>query len=525
LIVDDEPEVAHRLQHALSWEDYGYTQPVVALSAEAALRLLEKEAFDLLITDIRMPGMDGLALLEQVQGNQANLKRLVVSAFDDYEYIRGALRLGVLDYLLKPVDIHELEDIMLKLAKEDTLGDLSSKDESSTVIDDQFREHFLYRWIMGSIAPYEITERLDMARINVTGRRMTVCALRVIKKGGKADEFTSRNLSDALHHVINGKKDAFTFRELEDLYIMVLTDPIETQDQDNPALETMQNLIHRLRLAFNIEVFIGVGRTVIDPQNIRSSYLLARRLVEHSILQAPGVVMDGKDSLLSDTSYRYLSRIDFDALHMMLRNGDEKRASRFILQIMSETGINDGGQALDLNLVMSEILVQTGMMVNRFGAGRSFPVDQWYARYQRVVSAGDFQLWVDAMVSEAAGFLRNTGQHPIIKQMLNIMQESLSDSSLCLKTITSRIPLSATYLGQLFHQETGNLFTSCLADMRIAEAKRLLASSAKRINEIADDLGFNNQSYFNKVFKKHTGQTPAEYRRNSGSFIVPSFSG
>ena len=169
LIVDDEKSILENIQKAIPWEELGIETVFTAQNGSDALSLLEAYHIDLLISDIRMPGMDGLTLLKHVRAVYPNIRCILLSAYGEFEYARTALTLGIENYLLKPLSVEELIASIQK-----SLDNLA---QSKHIDQNLFHDNILLRWITGTISEDELVERTPVLNINLYSRNYSVILL------------------------------------------------------------------------------------------------------------------------------------------------------------------------------------------------------------------------------------------------------------------------------------------------------------------------------------------------------------
>lgn len=508
LIVDDEPAVLSLLSDGIPWEDLGFKVPRLFSGAEKALYALHEESVDLLITDVQMPGMSGLDLIETVRKAWPALHIIVISAFDNFTFIRRALQLGVRDYLLKPLDEHELTEILISISEQDVMDSSSHR----------YVDSFLYRWLHGSIAPYELPERLSLAGINLDRALQCVSIIRIFDTDSSLNKATNDILVSACARSIPKDIKYYCFRDEVRQFVLFLF-----QHDDNAiSLEIekemlLEKLGRRIYLGSGLNFFITVSPCTEDIDEVPELYRRSRHFIEYSLIKPVNTVLSF--SQIIDSASRtsnILDAIDFEMIRseLLLEHPDA-----VIDHIVSSLRIFDeqAPASFDLRFIIQEILMTIARTINSVLIGEGFTVEEWFEAFNKVRSPGDFLYWLREHVEKAVELIRFAKDDlpPVIQQIISLMKHNLADKGLCLKSIGYEVGMNPTYLGQLFRNEMGMLFTKHLTELRIGEAKRLLDTTDNRVQDIADLVGFSNQSYFNKVFKKYTGSTPMEYKRKN----------
>jgi len=187
ILVDDEPAILNSLRSVIPWEEYGFDTIKCVSNAEEALYYLQCHPVDLLITDIKMPQMNGIILMHRVSKRYKNIGYIVLTAYDEFEYAREALQLGAENYLLKPINVKELEFSVRK-----ALDNLNSRRIAEQTLNSNycvFKDNLLSRWLDGSIEESELRERAGIMSINIFCRNYCVVLLKLLEQSLKINTF------------------------------------------------------------------------------------------------------------------------------------------------------------------------------------------------------------------------------------------------------------------------------------------------------------------------------------------------
>lgn len=513
VIVDDEPAVLSTLDEKISWEDLGYEPPSLFSSAKKAYEHICEAQVDLLITDVQMPGLNGLELIERISMRRDDIHIIVISAFDHFEYIRRALQLGVRDYLLKPLDDHELTELLLAISEQQLASTVPEQTVSTGYV-----ESFLYRWLHGSISAYELPERLTVAGIDLENKSMSIGMIRIFTSPQASQAEIYEQLVAACQKVIPRSIEWYCFRDELRQFVLFFSQPSEIEPPLEAACERLcEQIGTRINRINGLNYFIAVSPSTEEIERLPDLYRKTDHFIEYSLIKPVNTVLAVSQAL--DSAARIssvLEAINFDYIRSELLEEHEQEVFDYIvssLRIFDE----HPPAGLDLRFIIQEVLMTMARTIDSVTSGPSQGIEQWFEAFERVRSRSDFLSWLDEHVRKAVSLIQSGKSElsPVISQIISLMKSNLSDTGLCLKGIGYEVGMNPTYLGQLFRNETGMLFTKYLTELRIAEAKRLLDTTSQRVQDIADLIGFSNQSYFNKVFKKYTGLTPMEYKRKA----------
>jgi len=183
LIADDEPFIVEGLKHILNWEEYGIELTCTASNGIEALDIMKKEGAELLITDIKMPKMNGLELIQKVKELNPNTHFIILSGYDEFEYLKESIKLGIENYILKPINFEELEETILNI-----INKLDHKNLQDSYLNKDIsiiKNNILYRWVTGSISEAELIERSSLLDIPLNFSKYVVCILKLLPNGNE----------------------------------------------------------------------------------------------------------------------------------------------------------------------------------------------------------------------------------------------------------------------------------------------------------------------------------------------------
>ena len=495
LIVDDEKSILENIQKAIPWEELGIETVFTAQNGSDALSLLEAYHIDLLISDIRMPGMDGLTLLKHVRDVYPNIRCILLSAYGEFEYARTALTLGIENYLLKPLSVEELIASIQK-----SLDNLA---QSKHIDQNLFHDNILLRWITGTISEDELVERTPVLNINLYSRNYSVILLH------QSQHHNLLPLSSKLETEL--KKD-YTVYSL-------------AQDNDNRILILASHEINAIRLCRQVQhvldtanaskdVIAAVGSVISGSAELSRSYSDAKSTLQYAKLFSSMQVIAFEETFTSRINPLSQSRVQnilaSDTVEAAISSGkilfddlfNLASTSREVHDLASEIGATIIAKAMD------ELPQGTFSQLNATLSERCGPL----AQYPEKTS---YYTWLETLITETwLLYHSQTGSiSPIVSQALRYIKENFS-ASVSIKEFCNQFDINASYLGYLFKTETGVFFNDYVSQVRINNAMLLLENTHKKIAEIAERVGFSNVSYFIKCFRGHTGISPAKYRQN-----------
>lgn len=277
LIADDEPFIVEGLKQILNWQKYNIEIVITASNGIEALELIKKTGAQILITDIKMPKMNGLELIKRVKELKLNTHIIVLSGYDDFEYLKESIKLGIENYLLKPINCEELEETVLNVVNK-----LEHKNLQDFYIHkdmDIIKNNILYRWVNGSISQNELIERVALLDISLEYSEYIVCILRL---SPNSNEHTNRyalaqKAEVICFQTISSYSSGIVFCAPENNIIFIMN---ALEDSKKLAEQCINNLKDKL----NTKCFFTIGSLEHDYSLLSRSYYRALELQQHLLL-------------------------------------------------------------------------------------------------------------------------------------------------------------------------------------------------------------------------------------------------
>ncbi|MFC4599031.1 response regulator [Cohnella hongkongensis] len=529
-IVDDESSVRSGLRECVDWNAFGIEVAGEAEDGEIALQaILAAKDVRIVLTDVRMPHMDGIALAQRLAEAEHPAKIVFVSGYGDLDYLKMAIKLDAVDYLLKPVRLHELSELIGRVVRKldeeeadrDRLNGLRIKLNQSIPL---LRERHLTALVLDGVQDSEaLRDRFAFLgiRLPVDEIRLSVFAVRiddyaqtfgaVPEKERQLRSFVLLNVCEDLMNAV-GAGHAFEVRPGEYAGIVRL-DSDSDEDGLFAFIGKIKEQINRL---LRLNVTIGVGPTAESWEALPEAYRLASQAAEHKWYLGKNNVIT-MDVLAGSAVPVHPSRGGGDAREIaaLLRSPDWDAVRAAAEEMLSAGERADGVvrsriACARLLAVCSELRLELGLPGDR-------------------LEESELRLWTAISASETMSELRESvlshlrlvfGEisakrekktHNVVAQIRRYIEEHYAEE-LTNARIASSVYLTTTYVCLLFKQETGMTLNDYVIETRIAQAKRLLADPANRLYDVCYAVGYKDPGYFGKLFKKMTGYTPGEFR-------------
>jgi len=514
LIIDDEPRQVRSLANVIRRLRPDFTVRE-AFDGLSGWRVLETERVDAVITDIRMPGMDGIELVRQISERLPHVKMVLLTGYGEFQYAREALRSGVLDYLVKPVGLREIQS-MLELI-ERTLEKEADAHYKTSV----YRDYWFHQLLSDQLT---VQMEKEMEVLLPAGDAIQVLVVRS-QGDGECPERVREELKLQLDERLRDRDAAVPFLirsascEWTGLIVMRSSAPdsqsVRVRQSVRLALERCEDRCG-LRLAAGIS-----SRKELSVPQIRQAYDEARMALRHLFYQAaePLVPYETVAPFALVAASVWHGREE--TMLRAIRASDWKTVSDTVHDLFRQFSRPPYPDPEQLKTDMAHFVLRICAQLKGFLPDASTSCDEQEIK-RKIISCADVQAlryafkeilmrWLD----EAADWSRSKSA-ALVKHALEYMESHYMED-ISLELTARKLRLSPSYCSNMFKQVTGVGFSEYLIRIRIAKAKEMLLHTDEKICDIARKTGFHDAAYFNRVFKRETGLTPNTFRQSTGS--------
>lgn len=521
LIVDDEFWIGVLIRKLICWQELGLECLDVLDNGEAAFRMIREQRPDIVITDVRMPKIDGLDLIKMTRDSQIPAYFVVVSGYKEFEYAHRALTYGVDDYILKPVNGGEINEALRKIkGKLDDQEQFITMQEEmkKTVVESRkiIRRDFLKN-IIDQEDPGALAE-LPVAMTGAAYRGLDIKLDRVedVRSEERQDRVTAERVRAIIEPVLKPELDELLICEKENLHIYCLFnyDPKRRREVMKLVSSILLKIKEYLMGFDQYEVTIGIGTERRTFSEIRFSILEAYRAVCNRMRFGTGrLIYFDQISSLGGGGLKER----FEEMRGSLCSGIEAGNGEAVADCVGE--LLDGGhirETVDASVYyeLAERLADT--FFEQLGQEEA-------ARRKREL-LGKCQhccklpQLVRLLKGELGGYLeslRDLAETKSVKPIRQTKQyiEAHYREKILLEDIAAVVDLNPVYFSALFKKETGMNFSAYLISVRMDKAKQMLTATNETVAAIGDAVGYGDQKYFSQLFKKVVGVKPAVYRR------------
>ena len=524
MIIDDDPMVCGLLREVINFEKLSLNLVCEAADSDTARELYLIHRPKIIITDINIPFISGLELAEEFVQIDPEIRFIVITGYDNFDYVRKSVKLGAVDLLLKPIVSDSINESLLKAVnyfeklkqKNASIESLQSLLENNLPT---LRETFMAKLLNHPpVQPDEILQKMAELGINFTGKYF--CAVITVNdillpETARTDETVMLLIKETLvKQLEQAGFGVFSFFDSQFRLNCALNWNFE--GGDNIIEEVLEKVKEHLFFVIGCRVYAGIGLTVSHPAELYKSHQEAA--IAYNCQSVPGnstIIhyknidrfegpLPSKESLIVQLVSEFRAN-NFEGISRMLsqhirsfpeygRDGD-RRLGEFLFEYVSAIILESIRFNLDIEKVESITKVATNLLY-----------------YHNPALQTSYVLDLTKQLQEQLFEKRLTNKNHLIAQAIEYIEQNLSDSSISLETVSENIGFSRIYFCQLFHKEVGVSFSNYLKQARVERAKKLLKESNLRVCEISDATGFANAKYFGYVFKQTVGMTPLEYQ-------------
>lgn len=535
LLVDDESYVTESLAATIPWETLGIEKVHQAASALAAIDVLEAYDIDILVTDIRMPGMTGLELIVEVNERWPHIRSLLLTGYADFEYAKKALQLKAFDYILKPVDDEEfikcVSAAMDSLKEEWEAFDKVHQLQYSRRNDyGVLRTHLMHDLLLGrDLTVQKIKDKMSEYEIKL--RTEHPASMLLIQLGKQFSDMDYHSVSLIEYAIGNIAEEVFApdfhvwhCKAPHDCLIVLIEGnwdlfPKRTLDEQNhflrAAIETFRKNVSNYLKG---EIYVTLTNWFHFPDELPKLYQTAiRSLYWNQQEETNPLLFIEEQTEQSHNSVKSLEGLyTHPTLTHLLESRQWEEAEAKVSRVFGK--MEEAGYTRE-HLYELFISVTSAFMYTAHKQGRFITqmdqvgFDPLHAQ-KLVHSFPHLKEWIFSMMNKLKAEWSASEQSAksyVVKQVQELIAQD-KGQELSVKTIADQVYLHPVYLSKIYKAETGEGLGDYIIRMRMERALYLLKYSNKKIYEITTELGYQNPQYFSKMFKKHYGMTPHEFR-------------
>lgn len=521
MIVDDEMSIRNGMANGIPWEEWGYQVCAVCENGREAIDKLAETQPDVVLSDIRMPEVDGLELMQYLRQNHPQIKIIILSGYSDFEYLNMSIKNQVTDYLLKPTDPDDFEKLFRPLRVRMDKERLQSRQVAQSV-----NRHFL-RWIenlIKGIAEPEDTERF-LGKMPEQGLCLENCILMAIELDGRSgdEERGLHKFRRSVAELCNSIKTTVSllcFLTSDDSLVALVSLPEDETLEEEQVREVALELQRQVRQNLSATISIGLSNLCTEMDMLPEAY-------EQAVCCAKQNLFQGAESLLSFSQLRdqrpeNMTYFDVNLVQKCLLTGDYDgicaeadrvwdsfpsgpvREYELIDQMALSLLFTISLWGLQYNIHMENILKTLGTRYTDIHLCDTLEKKKLFVC--AVLSA------VQTEMEKQRAKMRGGARASVAYRVREFVEQEFSSNAMSLEYVAEYVHKQPAYISKVFKNELGCNFSDYLTTLRMAKAEEMLSHPDYKIYQIAEECGYADTSNFIKVFRRHTGMSPNEYR-------------
>ncbi|MEG1876444.1 MAG: response regulator [Lachnospiraceae bacterium] len=530
LLVDDEEEIRLGIKQKIAWEQLGFQVVGDAENGEDAMEKIALLEPDLVMTDIKMPYMDGLELAKHIRQSYADTEIVMFSGFDEFEYAKQAISLNVMEYILKPVNVEELTEILRKLKLKLDRKVADKRDIEALRLNylhmlPVLKEHFLTDLIHGKLDKDTIAEGFLQYASELQGVSKWVVASVYIEIPRDATgpdilslhqekELVPISVLQVLEENLNRKYHYTTLRT--SLGICTICG-LSEEDTLSELVDTMNLVCKECKKILEVSVTIGIGEPYPELEKISDSYLESRDAIGYRASIGSDIAICIRDMENVQREYLQFDERAEGTLISTLKFGDQSSIEQMVEKLVA--GMEDSRAHMREQQVYMISIVNSIMQFVQKYELESDTILGKNKDYLEVITGltnlDSTQKWLTQVcitINRCMNQERTNTAKTIIEDAKTYILEHFANQELSVEMVCEHLHISQAYFSTIFKKETGVSYVNYLTDIRLNKAVELLNETEDKTYIIADKVGYTEPNYFSYVFKKKFGISPSKYR-------------
>lgn len=522
ILADDEQQILYGMQKGIDWEGLGFSVVGTAQNGKEALELTEEFHPDLVISDIKMPFMDGLELAGQIHENYMNTKVILFSGWDDFEYARLAIRYGVSEYMMKPIDYEQMRKLLTKMHEQldREYDEKINRNRLEQVYEESLpilRQQFFTRLVTEPMNPEECAQQIQNLKLDITDTIYSVLTVKIQKEEQK-DVLSELSIKQTLKEALEKTGHVWKFG-LGDKEIFLIGGTKEQEiGKITRIIDESAVMIERI---FHARISCGISNSAEGLSEMPMLYAQAMEALDYNLVIREENYTYYNDIMpLKEVEEDWNAKVEQIGKSITHCTEEELKAQvenlLFCLQKAHYNVSEYQVVILEISFAFSRLYKKyqittdsefagtKKMAVKILSLSTGEELNHWLLNYCQLIRSLIQKKQVDNNVILA-------------EHAKKIVDEKYKDPDLSVESVCGELHVSTSYFSKIFKQQTGGTFLNYLISRRMEEAKKLLQQTDYKSHAIGTMVGYPEPNYFSYVFKKNCGMSPVKYRKLGGA--------
>ena len=525
-LVEDEFVIREGIKKNIDWAGHGYEFCGEASDGELAFPMIKKEKPDIVITDIRMPFMNGLELSKLIKKEMPWVEIIILSGFEEFEYAKEAIKIGVAQYLTKPISgddlLKELDTLSTKIEENKREREIREKYLSemkeNTVSE---RKEFFEKLVTGSESAAELIQSAERLEIKISSIYYNILLSKINVKAQNQDVYSHRLISieEEIENIIDEDYVIMFDRDLEGKAFLFKAD---TEEELNRVISDFCDKLKEIFEKYEgIRYFGGIGEMAERLRDVPSSFETANKAFTKRYFTTESAFVRSDEIEERDVSEDKFDVENLDVKHLdrskikeFLKFGDGAETEYFVDEYLAGLGTNAIKSQIFRQYIIMDVYFSVVEFINSISSDDDSQSLNGY-KPDLVRTEEESRNYIISLINKGIELREgNVSGHnnDAVDAVKQYIEENFADDELSLNSMASHVNFSPNHLSMIFSQQTGNTLIKYLTDYRMNKAKEFLKCTNKKSSEISLMVGYKDPHYFSYLFKKTQGVTPTQFR-------------
>lgn len=531
-LVEDEIVVREGIKNGINWKENGFEFVGEAGDGELAYPMIQNTKPDIIITDIKMPFMDGLELSNLIKSEIPNIKIVILSGYDEFQYAQRAITIGVTDYLLKPISGNQLikaiipiRDLILKERKKQ---EYYEKFVQEIKENEQIKQYKFFQELVSTKQPYSyLVETGKELGYHLIAQAYRIILLKVFAGEMDTDEYSEKKIKteDAIGNIANLNTGILFFNRMTEgiAFLCLGNDKEAIEDKTKCCIKEVVSIVEKQK---DFTYFMGVGTTVYRLSELNKTYDEAGKAFAYRYFLTKNQVVFSENLKgyqifnEEDIDFRFVdpSKLNKRIIQDFLRNGMENETHHFIQEYFNNLGTQNVSSLLFRQYIVMDIYFAVKVFMEQINI-LAEPANDILGGLKKaqtiILDLQETKSYLENIINIALKHRIISSEkkyHIMIENARDYIHKHYNNDQISLNTVAASVNISPSHFSTIFSQEMGLTFVEYLTDVRMEKAKELLCCTNMRISEIGYEVGYKDSHYFSFLFKKVQGISPKDFR-------------
>lgn len=518
VLADDEQNILFGMKKGIPWEELGFEVVGTAQNGKEALELIEEYHPDLLISDIKMPFMDGLELAKNIHESYMTTKVILFSGWDDFEYARLAISYGVSEYIMKPINFEEMKSLLVSIYEEleKEYAEKLNRNRLEKVYEASLpllRQQFFSQVVTGSLEEDYREQQMKNLKLNFDFDAFYMIAVKLYENDYQ-DVLSELSIKETIKDALEKIAMVYQFTMMDKDIFLLCSNKKHDIERITRTIEEVSFIIRRI---FHVEIFCGISTVGNSIKEVPALYKESIEALDYNLVIKEECYTYYNDILpLQNEGNDWSAEVE--GIEKIITYCTEDELESEVMRLLKKIQ-NVHYNLNEYQIVILEILFAVSRLHKKYQIGLETDNADTKMMAVEILSletGEELNNWLIEYCKSVRKMIQKKqidNNAILASNAIKIVQNKFRDSSLSVESICEELHVSSSHFSKIFKQEIGVTFLNYLINLRMEEAKRLLLQTDYKSQMIGEMVGYPEPNYFSYVFKKNCGVSPAKYRK------------